>query len=70
MLNPHSRRTIGKCAADLFDAGNCHESLTILRQLAQASEQQDQDGNPPAGWLEKICEGYRAERKLGPAYVR
>jgi hypothetical protein len=70
MLNPHSRRSIGKSAADLFEAGNRYESLDVLRQLAESSERQTEEDNPPEGWLDRICEGYRAERKQGLAYVR
>jgi len=38
MLDEFTRRVVGKCAADLYDAGNRRESLDLLRQLADASE--------------------------------
>jgi hypothetical protein len=51
MLNKYARRAIGKCAADLYDAGNRLESFRLLRDLAKASEQHDETP-PPPGWAE------------------
>jgi hypothetical protein len=56
MLNPHSRRTLGKCAADLYDAGNRTESLFLLRKLAEASEWPGETA-PPVGWLDLVEAG-------------
>lgn len=52
MLNPYARRSIGKCAADLYDAGNRPESLYLLRKLAEASEWYRGETVPPPGWGE------------------
>lgn len=51
MLNKYARRAIGKCAADLYDAGNRQESLCLLRNIAEASERQGETA-PPPGWGE------------------
>lgn len=52
MLNPYSRRTLGKCATDLYEAGNRQESFYLLRKLAEASEWHGGETAPPRGWCE------------------
>lgn len=57
MLNKHSRTTLGKCAADLYEAGNRRESLILLRQLAEASEYHGGETDPPLGWCQAVETG-------------
>jgi hypothetical protein len=57
MLNAYARRAIGKCAADLYDAGNRQESLYLLRKIAEASEWYRDETAPPPGWGEVADNG-------------
>jgi hypothetical protein len=63
MLNPHIRRTLGKAATDLYDAGNRQESLYLLRKLAEASEWPGET-SPPIGWLDMIDAGENKIKRL------
>jgi hypothetical protein len=56
MLNHHTRHSLGKATADLYDAGNREESLALLRKLAEASEHPVETG-APVGWLDMIDAG-------------
>ena len=69
MLNDHSRRTIGKCAVDLYEAGNRRESLDLLRQLAEASERHADIGVLP-GWRETVRDGARRMKLPIPPVVK
>lgn len=70
MLNPFTRRAIGKCAADLYDAGNRRESLELLRRLASASESRTEDAGLALDWREAVREGARRSRIPVPPQVK
>lgn len=55
MLDRFVRATIGECATYLYDAGNHHESLSLLRRLAEASE--TKNGDALIGWQAHVRKG-------------
>lgn len=69
MLNHHTRHTLGKCAVDLYDAGNREESLALLRKLAEASEWRHETV-PPAGWWELADAGQDKVKRLAARHGR
>lgn len=70
MLNPYTRRAIGKCAVDLYDAGNRRESLELLRRLAEASESRTNDSSLGLDWREAVRAGCKRSRAPLPPQVR
>jgi hypothetical protein len=70
MLNPHTRRSIGKCAVDLYDSGNRRESLELLRRLAAASESRTEDAGLGLDWRETVRAGVRRTRCAVPAPIK
>jgi hypothetical protein len=70
MLNPHTRRAIGKCAVDLYEAGNRRESLELLRRLAEASEGSAGDCGLGLDWREAVRSGARRSRVPVPPQVK
>lgn len=70
MLTRLTRRAIGKCAVDLYDAGNRRESLELLRRLAEASESQDSDAGLGLDWREAVRAGARRTRVPVPQQVK